>query len=71
MVEPEFQAQGVGPALMADFLREVRARGVKRPDLDADPNAEPIYRSFRFTKIGDLPSRSVPGRMLPRMEMTL
>jgi GNAT superfamily N-acetyltransferase len=68
MVEPDYHGRGVGRALMAEFLRACRARGAKRAGLDADPNAEPIYRSLGFAKIGYTPSRSIPGRLLPRME---
>jgi GNAT superfamily N-acetyltransferase len=68
MVAPDDQGRGIGRVLMAAFLREGKARGAKRAGLDADPNAEPIYQSLGFAKIGYTPSRSIPGRLLPRME---
>lgn len=71
MVEPRFQGRGVGGALMAVLLEECQRRGVRTLGLDADPNAEPIYRKLGFTTIGRSPSGSIPGRMLPRMMRSL
>ena len=67
MVEPDFQGVGVGRALMETLLAEWRVRGVTSIGLDADPNAEAIYRKLGFSTVGRSPSRSVPGRTLPRM----
>ena len=71
MVEPSFQSQGVGGALMNALLDECRIRGVQRIGLDADPNAEPIYRKLGFSTVGLSPSKSIPGRTLPRMERVI
>ena len=68
MVDPIFQSRGVGAALMNVLLEECRRRGLQRIGLDADPNAEPIYRRFGFSTVGRTPSKSIPGRTLPRME---
>jgi len=53
------------------LLASVVARIELRAGLDADPNAEPIYRRLCFNTVGLAPSQSIPGRMLPRMEMVL
>ena len=71
MVEPDCQGQGVGRALMDALLAEARSLDLKRIGLDADPNAERIYRSLGFETVGESPSGSIPGRMLPRMQRTL
>ena len=71
MVKPEFQRRGVGAALMAALTTECRARGLSRIGLDADPNAEPIYKRFGFSTVGQSPSGSIPRRMLPRMERAI
>jgi GNAT superfamily N-acetyltransferase len=67
MVEPDAQGLGVGKALMAALLAECRRLGLASIGLDADPNAEPIYHKLGFATVGRSPSRSIPGRMLPRM----
>jgi GNAT superfamily N-acetyltransferase len=69
-VEPRFQGRGVGSALMAACLRCCRDVGVSTLEVDADPNAEPIYARLGFT-IGRSPSGSIPGRFLPRMALRL
>lgn len=71
MVEPAFQGRGVGGALMTALLDECRALGLRTVGLDADPNAEPIYRKLGFVTVGRSPSRSIPGRTLPRMTRNL
>jgi len=35
--------------------------------LDADPDAEPFYLHHGARRIGEVPSGSIPGRMLPRL----
>ena len=67
MVEPDLQGRGVGRTLMNALLDECRLRNLTSVGLDADPHAEDIYRKFGFSTIGQAPSRSIPGRMLPRM----
>lgn len=71
MVEPDFQGQGVGAALMGVLMDECRLQGFTRVCLDADPNAEIIYQKLGFAMIGFTPSRSIPGRNLPRMAKEL
>jgi ribosomal protein S18 acetylase RimI-like enzyme len=56
---------------MDALLAEARARGLDRIGLDADPNAETIYRKLGFETVGRSPSRSIPGRPLPRMVRAL
>jgi len=68
-VDPDWHARGIGTALMTTLLESCRLRGVKVVGLDADPNAEQIYARLGFATVGRSPSRSIPGRMLPRMEL--
>lgn len=62
---------GYDDAFMAAFLDACRARGLARVWVDADPNAEPVYARFGFRTVGQSQSGSIPGRMLPRMELDL
>ncbi|PIC01414.1 GNAT family N-acetyltransferase [Caulobacter sp. X] len=71
MVDPDFQGRGLGAALMGALLDECRARGLQTIGLDADPNAEGIYQRLGLTTVGQSPSRSIPGRMLPRMVLAV
>jgi hypothetical protein len=38
---------------------------------DADPDAAPFYRKMGAYDVGQAPSGSVPGRMLPKFAMNL
>jgi GNAT superfamily N-acetyltransferase len=70
-VDPEFQALGIGKALMAVLLNAAHGRGVMRLVVDSDPNAEEIYAKFGFVTTGRSPSGAIANRTLPRMEMSL
>jgi N-acetylglutamate synthase-like GNAT family acetyltransferase len=70
-VDPNFHGRGVGTTLMFTLLETCLSCRVKAVGLDADPNAEGVYLRLGFTAVGRSPSRSIPGRMLPRMELRL
>lgn len=70
-IDPDFQRQGVGARLWQTLLHRAQALGLHELRLDADPNAVPFYRSIGFEKIGEAPSGSIPGRMLPHMCLLL
>lgn len=70
-VDPSFQNMGVGSALLDVLLAACREAGATNIGLDADPNAEAIYARLGFRTVGRSPSGSIPGRMLPRMELQL
>jgi GNAT superfamily N-acetyltransferase len=70
-VEPRFQGRGIGAALFDKLIEICTDRGVVLLGVDADPNAESIYRHFRFRTVGRSPSGSITGRTLPRMELRL
>jgi GNAT superfamily N-acetyltransferase len=70
-VDTPYQRQGIGQALMRTFVDACRAKNVSLIDVDADPNAEAIYRRWGFETVGRAPSGSIPGRFLPRMQLRL
>lgn len=70
-VDPPFIGSGVGRVLMDEVLATARARGVQTLILDADPGAEAFYARFGARTTGLIPSGSIPGRSLPRMEFDL
>jgi GNAT superfamily N-acetyltransferase len=70
-VEPALQGRGIGTALTGAALTACRLKDVKLVSVDADPNAEAVYRRFGFRSISRSPSGSIPGRTLPRMELHL
>ena len=70
-VEPAAIGTGVGRLLFDDACVRARARGAIALWWDADPHAEEIYRRLGGTTVGQVSSGSLPGRSLPRMELSL
>lgn len=70
-VDPPAIGTGVGRALLGRALREAEALGAQAVSLVADPNAEPFYASQGAVRTGEVPSASIPGRMLPLMRFDL
>jgi GNAT superfamily N-acetyltransferase len=70
-IDPTAQRRGIGRALWAVIWREAMANGWRRLTLDADPAAVPFYERLGFCIIGDSPSGSIPGRMIPLMAIDL
>ncbi len=70
-VEPGTVRVGVGRALWHHAEARAGAFGADRLTLDADPNAVAFYERVGMHIIGQSPSGSIPGRMLPRMIKTL
>lgn len=70
-VDPDRQRQGIGQILWDQVMARVNTANVTRLVLDADPAAVPFYEAMGFVIIGQTPSGSINGRMLPLMELTL
>jgi len=63
--------RGVGGELLRHALMVARDRGFRSLTLDADPGAEPFYLRHGAVRIGEAPSGSIPGRVLPRLRLDL
>jgi GNAT superfamily N-acetyltransferase len=70
-VAPGRLRTGIGRALLAHALAEVRRRGIERLTILADPNAAVFYERNGAQRIGAAPSDAVPGRLLPLYEIRL
>jgi GNAT superfamily N-acetyltransferase len=70
-VDPPHIGTGVGGVLLRDALDLARARGVTRLRLAADPGAEAFYVHHGARRVGEVPSGSIPGRVLPELEFAL
>lgn len=70
-VDPPHIGRGLGGVLLRAALDQAAADGFSALDLDADPGAAPFYRRFGAEQIGESPSGSIPGRVLPRMRFRL
>ena len=70
-VEPKALRSGTGKALLVWAIGVAKRLGASRLTIDADPDAAPFYRRMGAYDVGQAPSGSVPGRMLPRLAMNL
>lgn len=63
--------QGIGRALWRHMMELAETQGLTKILIDSDPYAEPFYRAMGARRTGEAPSESIPGRMLPRLEVDL
>jgi GNAT superfamily N-acetyltransferase len=62
---------GLGRRLLADAIERARGLGFTSLLIDADPGAAPFYRHMGAQLVGESPSGSVPGRMLPQLRLAV
>ncbi|HEX9789812.1 MAG TPA: GNAT family N-acetyltransferase [Kiloniellales bacterium] len=70
-IRPDFIGQGIGRILFEHMCRQASSAGVQALFLDSDPFARGFYERMGCVVIGEAPSGSIPGRMLPRMRRPL
>jgi GNAT superfamily N-acetyltransferase len=70
-VEPEVLRCGIGRVLFNWATGVARDMAAVRLIIEADPDAAPFYRRVGAYDIGSSPSRSIPGRMLPKLALDL
>jgi GNAT superfamily N-acetyltransferase len=70
-VEPALIGTGIGRALFDHVVARAAREGMSRLRIDADPNAEAFYLEMGAVRVGESPSGSIPGRMLPRLELVV
>jgi len=70
-VEPAEVGTGVGRALWGHAVAAAQSLGFTRVEIEADPDAEAFYLAMGARRRGTVPSGSIPGRLLPRLEYEL
>jgi GNAT superfamily N-acetyltransferase len=70
-VEPALLGSGVGRLLFEWATAKARGLGAVRVIIEADPGAAPFYEHMGARYAGSAHSQSIPGRMLPRMQIEL
>jgi N-acetylglutamate synthase-like GNAT family acetyltransferase len=70
-VEPIGLRRGAGSALFRWAIAAAREAGAETLAIEADPCAAGFYRRMGAVDKGTAPSRSIPGRLLPRLELPL
>ena len=70
-VEPPCLRSGAGKALFEWAKTVARDAGAATMVIEADPDAAGFYRRMGAVEKGTAPSGSIPGRLLPRLELGL
>lgn len=70
-IDPDRLRQGIGRSLWHHMMQTAKALGLTKILIDSDPYAEPFYRAMGARRTGEIPSGSIPGRTLPRLEVDL
>jgi GNAT superfamily N-acetyltransferase len=70
-VEPAVKRAGVGRLLWVKLEREAARLGATAIGVNSDPEAVPFYLAMGAAVVGEAPSGSIPGRLLPRLEKSL
>jgi N-acetylglutamate synthase-like GNAT family acetyltransferase len=68
-IRPNKIGTGLGRVLWQDAMATAVAAGFEYLKIDAEPNAEGFYRKMGAERVGETPSESIPGRMLPLMHI--
>jgi GNAT superfamily N-acetyltransferase len=70
-IAPGVIRRGLGRRLWAHLELAARAAGATRLQVDSDPHAEAFYLAMGMRRVGEAPSGSIAGRMLPRLAKEL
>jgi GNAT superfamily N-acetyltransferase len=66
-VHPSAIGTGIGRGLWEHAVRSARDMGMSCLRIEADPQAEGFYRAMGAGRVGDAPSGSIAGRIIPLM----
>ncbi len=70
-VEPDWIGRGIGRILLDCSIQAARKNGARTMRVTADPDAVQFYEKMGFERIGEEPSGSIPGRVLPVLRLQL
>jgi len=68
-ITPSRIGTGLGRLMWDHAMATAAAAGFEYLQIGADPNAEGFYRKMGAERVGETPSGSMPGRMLPLMRV--
>jgi ribosomal protein S18 acetylase RimI-like enzyme len=70
-IDPDHVRNGYGKKLFQEAVKIAKERNYKTLEIHSDPNAVSFYEKMGAKNVGEVPSDSIPGRMLPLYELTL
>ncbi len=65
------RGSGIGLKLWEKILQRCAALNITKLHLDSEPLSASFYEKLGFKTIGEVPSGSIPNRVLPLMELIL
>ena len=70
-IDPAFKRQGIGRLMWQEIVAQAQDLGLKSLSLASEPAAVPFYSAMGLAIVGEVPSGSIKGRVLPKMELVL
>jgi GNAT superfamily N-acetyltransferase len=70
-VEPRAIGRGTGRALLSRAVLVARALGFRALAIHSDPHADAFYLRHGAARVGEVPSGSIAGRVLPLLRLAL
>jgi ribosomal protein S18 acetylase RimI-like enzyme len=70
-VDPDSIGTGIGRMLWTHAMNAARELGGTTVMIEADPNALGFYQAMGAIQVGEAPSSSIPGRLLPLLRFVL
>ncbi|MEM9501033.1 MAG: GNAT family N-acetyltransferase [Pseudomonadota bacterium] len=70
-IEPDLIGHGIGRILIDWANQQAKENEASYLSVTADPDALPFYKKMRFEQVGEEPSGSIPGRVLPRCRIAI
>jgi len=64
-IDPVAMRRGLGRRLLGEAIDKAVGPGVRAIRAEAEPQAVPFYTAMGFSRVGEAPSGSIPGRKLP------
>lgn len=70
-ITPKAQGLGIGRSLFEWGTETASQLGYKEMFINSDPGAEQFYKRSGAIRVGEIPSGSIAGRLLPRLSYIL
>ena len=70
-IDPAYKRQGIGRGMWQEIVEQAQNLGLKSITLASEPAAVPFYTAMGLRVVGEVPSGSIKGRVLPLMMLDL
>jgi GNAT superfamily N-acetyltransferase len=70
-IAPEHIRKGIGTVLLREAMRHASTLGMTSLRIESDPYAEDFYLGMGAQRVGETPSLSIPGRVIPLLSLPI